>query len=285
MITGMHILLTYSCTEECDHCFLFSSPRALGTFTRHSLQDLFLQMKELSGLEWVFFEGGEPFLFYPLLLEGLRQASSYRTGVVTNAYWATTLSDALLWLRPLKDEGLELLTVSDDPFHHSEDQLDRVSKALEAAEELGIEGERITLKRPTPSNFKESGVMFRGRAAEKLVEGLPHEEEKVFTSCPYEDLGDPKRLHIDPYGNLHLCQGLLLGSTKEVSLYRLLKEYDHKTHPLVGPLLEGGPALLARQVGIKGRYVDACHLCYEVRRSLLAEYPKSLGPRQVYGLS
>ncbi len=30
----IHILLTYGCTFECDHGFLFCSPRSAGTFTR-----------------------------------------------------------------------------------------------------------------------------------------------------------------------------------------------------------------------------------------------------------
>ena len=34
MITGIHILLSYACTNQCDHCFVFSSPQAKGTFTR-----------------------------------------------------------------------------------------------------------------------------------------------------------------------------------------------------------------------------------------------------------
>ena len=33
MLTGIHFLLTYSCTSECDHCFLYCSPNAKGTFT------------------------------------------------------------------------------------------------------------------------------------------------------------------------------------------------------------------------------------------------------------
>lgn len=284
MITGIHILLTYSCTKECQHCFLFSHPRACGTFTINRLTDLFLQVKEIPSLEWVFFEGGEPFLFYPLLLEGLRQVPFLHKGVVTNSYWATTLHDALLWLRPLKDAGLENLTLSDDPFHHQgEDPL--FQYALAAAKELGIQVETIVLKKPTPLNYKESGVMFRGRAALQLTEGLPLEEGKVFTSCPYEQLINPNRLHVDPYGNLHLCQGLLLGSLKKASLFSLLKGYQPWKHPIVKTLLKGGPALLASQGGLcKGRYVDACQLCFIARSSLIKIYPQWLAPRQVYGL-
>lgn len=33
MLTGIHILLTYTCTRECDHCFLHCGPKQEGTFT------------------------------------------------------------------------------------------------------------------------------------------------------------------------------------------------------------------------------------------------------------
>ena len=33
MLKAIHFLLTYMCNSECDHCFLYSDPRAKGTFT------------------------------------------------------------------------------------------------------------------------------------------------------------------------------------------------------------------------------------------------------------
>ena len=33
MLTGIHFILTYTCNFECDHCFLYCSPRAQGTFS------------------------------------------------------------------------------------------------------------------------------------------------------------------------------------------------------------------------------------------------------------
>jgi MoaA/NifB/PqqE/SkfB family radical SAM enzyme len=32
-LTGLHVLLTYRCTFECDHCFVWGSPNQAGTFT------------------------------------------------------------------------------------------------------------------------------------------------------------------------------------------------------------------------------------------------------------
>lgn len=33
MLTGIHILMTYKCNLECDHCFLYSGPSAQGAMT------------------------------------------------------------------------------------------------------------------------------------------------------------------------------------------------------------------------------------------------------------
>jgi hypothetical protein len=56
-------------------------------------------------------------------------------------------------------------------------------------------------------------------------------------------------------------------------------------HPVIGPLLAGGPAELARRYGLtpKEGYADACHLCYETRLALCERFPDVLTPDQMYG--
>ena len=129
-------------------------------------------------------------------------------------------------------------------------------------------------------------TMFRGRAVEKLTEGLPRRPCEEFTHCPYEDLRDPKRVHLDAYGNVHLCQGLSMGNMWETPLSQILKGYDADSHPICRALVIGGPTLLAKEydVGHEDTYVDACHMCYLVRRALLDRFPQYLGPKLVYGL-
>ncbi len=93
MLTGIHILLTLKCTNECDHCFLHCGPSREATFTIKQLQILINQVEKLETVNTVYFEGGEPFLFCPLLLEGLRivRAAGFEAGIVTNGYWATSI--------------------------------------------------------------------------------------------------------------------------------------------------------------------------------------------------
>ena len=297
MLSGIHILLTYACTGECDHCFLYCGPSAKGTFTLAQMQKLFAQIRRVKGIEWVYLEGGEPFLFYPLMLEGLRLAKEQglKTGVVSNAYWATSGKDAELWLKPLRDLGVVDLSLSDDEFHH--DGKDNPARcARRAARKLRLPVDSICIEKPAltmKAGQKKGepviggGVMFRGRAAEKLTAGLPTRPIGELTSCPHEDLENPSRVHVDPYGNVHLCQGLLMGNVWETPLSKLLSNYKPHRHPICGPLIEGGPLRLAQihRVNLADQYINECHYCYSVRQALLDRYPQFLKPRQVYGLT
>lgn len=127
--------------------------------------------------------------------------------------------------------------------------------------------------------------MFRGRAAELLTKDLPTRPWGSFTQCAHEDFADPGRVHVDGYGNVHLCQGISMGNIWQTPLSQLVKDYRAECHPIAGPLLEGGPALLAKEYGVPHAdgYVDACHLCYRARQALLPRFPQYLAPKQVYG--
>jgi MoaA/NifB/PqqE/SkfB family radical SAM enzyme len=261
---------------------------------------VFDELVKIKTIESVYFEGGEPFLFYPLMVEAIRIARNkgFKVGIVTNAYWATSERDAELWLKPLAELGVSDLSLSDDSFHFEEQGPSPANYALKAAKRLGLPVAVISIDKPTvqydlnKDQAKGKPVlggttMFRGRAVDKLIKGLPTKPWRQLEECPYEDLRDPERVHLDPYGNVHLCQGLIMGNVRETPLSKLVEEYDNSSHPICGPLAEGGPALLSRTYAIKhrSRYVDACHFCYCLRLSLLDRFPKHFAPRQVYGLT
>lgn len=299
MLTGIHFLLSYKCDSECDHCFVYSSPRARGTFTLDQMKKVLEELARIETIEWIYFEGGEPFLFYPLMYEGIRIAHDmgFKTGIVTNAYWATSEEDAELWLKPLHDLGISDISISDDALHYEDKEASPAKHALKAARKLGMSCGSIGIGRPTIEEGIDKehakgkpviggGAMFRGRAVEKLVEGLPRRPWEEFTECPYEDLRNPKRVHLDAYGNIHLCQGLSMGNMWDAPLSKMVRQYDVDSHPICGPLVNGGPARLVKEYDVqyKNEYVDACHMCYLVRLALLDRFPQYLAPRLVYGL-
>jgi len=296
MLTAIHILLTYRCTYECDHCFLHCSPRCEGTFTLQQLRELFRQIATVPAIDTVYFEGGEPFLFYAALLAGLRMVrdAGLRPGIVTNGYWATSLEDAELWLRPMLGLGIVDFSVSDDAFHSTKGESSPGAIAFSAAQNLGFPCSRICIHHPstTPACNPAKGqpvtggrVLFKGRAAEKLTAGLPLRDYHELTACPHEELADPERVHVDAYGNVHVCQGISIGNVWTTPLSDLVSNYCPDRHPIVGPLITAGPAGLAESLGLElaESFVDECHLCYTVRKLKQSACPQTLTPPQVYG--
>lgn len=295
MLTGLHFLLTYACNLECDHCFLYSGPQAEGTFTLKQIEQLLDEAVKIGSVEQIYFEGGEPFLYYPIMLEGIKMARSrgFQVGVVTNAYFATAEEDIKVWLKPLGELGIIDLSISNDPYHYEDEKENPSLRAQKVAKKLGMPVAEIHIDEPLTEAGPAKGepviggsTMFRGRAVEKLTAGLPRRHWEEFTECPYEELEAPKRVHLDPYGNVHICQGLSMGNAWEKPLSEMVKDYDATSHPICGPLVRGGPALLAKEYGVEHEdsYVDACHFCYIIRSKLLDRFPQYLTPKQVYGV-
>jgi MoaA/NifB/PqqE/SkfB family radical SAM enzyme len=294
-LTGLHLLLTYECNFECDHCFVWSSPRQQGTLTITQIDDILRQAGDLGTIDWIYFEGGEPFLYHAILRHGIRRASSlgFKVGLVSNGYWATTGEDAIEWLRDLAG-SLDDLSVSCDLYHGDADQRRHAEHALQAARTLGIPAGTIAITQPESMDSAsavgqipegESKVMYRGRAAATLAARVPLEPWTRFDECPYENLREPGRVHVDPLGNVHICQGISLGNLFRMPLREICDAYVPDEHPVTGPLLAGGPAELARryQVSRAAGYADACHLCDHVRRALRSRFPEILTPDQMYG--
>jgi MoaA/NifB/PqqE/SkfB family radical SAM enzyme len=294
-LSGLHLLLTYQCNFECDHCFVWGSPWQSGTMTLRDVRHILRQAQALGTVESIYFEGGEPFLYYTLLLKGVQEAAhmGFQVGVVSNSYWATDADDALACLEPFA--GLvQDLSISSDRYHYDEALSQQANHASLAADRLGIPIGVISIAQVEATDagaavgqlpLGESDVMYRGRAAEKLVPQAERRPWGEFAACPYEDLREPGRLHVDPFGNLHICQGISVGNLFRTPLSEICETYDPESHPITGPLLAGGPVELVRRYGLAHQeaYADACHLCYETRRVLRARFPETLTPDQMYG--
>jgi organic radical activating enzyme len=296
-LKGVHFILTYMCNFECDHCFLFCRPDAKGVFTIDQIRNVLEECRKIGTVESICFEGGEPFLYHPLLCESVKLAheKGFETAIETNTYWATTEEDAELWLKPLKSAGLSTIEVSDDTFHHGEKTDNSAKRALAAAKKMGLNVNSICIKKPQVQESGEQekgkpiylgGPKLRGRAAQKLIEGLPTKSYENFTECSREDLRNPDRVHIDSFGHVHLCQGLSMGNMWETPLSDLVNNYNPDAHPISGPMLKGGPSELAREYNLEheDEYVDACHMCSMMCRALIDRFPNYIAPRQVYGL-
>lgn len=232
----------------------------------------------------MYFEGGESFLVYPLLVAGAREAVArgLRFGVVSNAYWATSEQDAELWLEPLAALGIADLSLSEDAFH-GDLPIPEVQHAIAAATRLGLP--QGVLRVGLGPDCTAGSVRLRGRAAHRLANRVRPQPWECFAACPYEDLADPSRVHVDAAGYVHLCQGLAMGQAPAGDIDGVVASYRPREHPIVAPLLAGGPAALVREYALahEASYGDACHLCYWAREQLRRRFPELLGPGQMYG--
>lgn len=295
-LSGLHILLTYRCNLTCDHCFVWGSPRQRGTLTIEQIEQILRQAKDAQ-VDWIYFEGGEPFLYYAVMIRAIDMAyqMGFRIGVVTNAYWARTLTGAVEKLQLLAGK-IDDLTISRDLYHYNENMDKLAQNVLSAAEQLKIPIGVITVAQPGESNAAlshgqietgYSAVMYRGRAVVRLVPRVDRMPFEQFTECPHEDLRQPGRVHLGPFGNVHVCQGIAIGNLFETPLKEICERYKPYSHPICGPLLKGGPVTLVKSYDLdhEPAYADACHMCYEARSVLRNRFPEVLTPNQMYGVA
>jgi len=283
---------------ECDHCFVWGKPEARGTFSLTQIKNILTEAKELGTVEHVSIEGGEPFLHYPLIVKTVKEAVAlgFRVEVLTNCYWATCEENAMEWILPLAEAKNVELTVSSDLYHGENWVTEEVKNALKIAKALGIKTGILSIKYPDattqpPSEIENVKVglydlMLRGRAFSKLVEKASKKPWREFTKCPYENFVEQERVHIDPFGYTHVCQGISIGNAWRKPFSKIIKEYNPYTNPILKPLIHGGPAALVEKFSLplEGDYGDACHLCYASRLMLRERYPEILAPDQMYGV-
>lgn len=312
------LLFTYRCTIACGHCLFACSP---------TLPDVCCELDEavdwlgqlLSTNRVVHIAGGEAMIAWDRLLAVCRAASA--AGVMphfieSNASWAT--SDVLVRerLTLLRDLGLRGMLYSADPYHQAFVPPERRLRAytiavevfgaqnviaadltlpqLEELREIGRDEQRLAdYTRSHPPNLvgragDSLAAYFPDRPLDELAGDRLWHGEHSQRHCQIEF--DPRRMweiHIDPYGNLQTCCGIVLGNLRRRSLADLMGNgFDDSA--VLRAVRDDGPfamLALAESHGYQRRpgYKQKCHLCWEVRRHLRTYYPEQLGPDEVYG--
>jgi len=296
-LKGVHFLLTYRCDLECDHCFVWGSPKAKGVFTFEQIRNILAEAKKLGTVNYVSIEGGEPFLYYPIIVKTVNEAVShgFHVEILSNCYWATCPEDAIEWLRPIAEAKNVELSLSSDIYHGETWEIEEAKNAVKAANTLNIKAGIIAVKYPNseapcPSDIEGAKVglwelMYRGRASSKLIEKASKKPWHEFTKCPYEDFTKQERVHVDPLGHMHVCQGISIGNAWQKPFSKIIEEYNPYENPVLEPLIRGGPVAMVEKFSLLHDevYADACHLCFAARCMLRDKYPDMLTPDQMYG--
>jgi hypothetical protein len=166
-------------------------------FTHGSLLRALDQAREVRTIRTVYFEGGEPFLYYPILVEGVRAAAErgFSVGIVSNGYWGTSVEDARLWLAPFVGL-LSDLSISTDLLHGSTAVSPESRNILVACRQLGIPASTLSCD-PGDVMFGGPHPLVRPGATSALV---------FLRRMPSEDLENQARSP-RPCREPALCQG------------------------------------------------------------------------------
>ncbi|MEW6250707.1 MAG: radical SAM protein [Planctomycetota bacterium] len=141
---------------------------------------------------------------------------------------------------------------------------------------------------------------LNGRAAVMLAPLLPLRPAATFAgqACAAEVL-QSRHVHIDPGGHVFpgTCAGVILGRAasdapegaggRSLAVLREDLRTGWPRHPVLGPVVGGGPVALLERVRALGYvekpgYADKCHLCADIRQWLARQglWREAVGPRE-----
>jgi MoaA/NifB/PqqE/SkfB family radical SAM enzyme len=317
-VRGASFLVTFRCPSNCEHCVYNAGPEQVGQINLDDAGRWLSELVKNQEFEWLTLHGGEPFLCFDEMKAILRMAKETgisKRGSITNGYWAKTPQIAKKLLKELVDAGLNRITFSVDGFHQRYVDIGVVKLGIKAAVSLGFDWigvdsyylesldsvnlyDRLTkaslreIQEIEGVEFSLHQIDFEGRGAKSLTDCIEMSFEIPSGRCvfPYwlrGDLRSPEDVEIDFEGNVTLCPGICIGNAKVDSLSEILDNYACRNHPIIKILAEEGPIglhRLAKQHGLRpdSRFVNECHLCFEMRKSLHEHYPSNLAPKRCY---
>jgi hypothetical protein len=244
------------------------------------IREVLRRAGDLGTVESIYFEGGEPFLYYSSLVEAVREtaAMGFRAGIVSNGFWATSDADAVALLRPFAGL-LHDLSIGSDLYHWSEPLSGQAEHARRAAETLDILFGYMSVPQSEATNAVpamgklptgESRVMYPGAGREGIGPARRRASVGQFHPLHKRELGRTRPRTRRPVRTRPHLLGNLAGDLFETRLAAICRDFDPTGHPIV----EHDVA-----------YADACHLCNSVRRALRGRFPGTLGPDQMYGVA
>lgn len=302
------IMMTYRCSAACRHCLVMSSPQQRRALVSVAAAVEYGRDFQSLGRD-VILAGGETLLFYRHTLAVCRalQAAGVPVAFVeSNGSWC--VSDELVRdrLTELRAAGVQGMYFSIDLYHQEFVPAERVHRGVRIARELfaTVYAPRLELEEARqregqaadPALLRQAvrrgGLHFIGRAAlalAPLAEALPL-PELACQDCQKDlDIDHLQEIQVDPYGFVRpdWCPGVNLGNARQARVAQLCRTRHVLETPLLRDLAAAGPATLlplARRYGVEPRptYASKCHLCFDVRRQLVAHLPAEFGPANLY---
>ncbi len=298
-LRNIGFVMTYKCQVACPHCIIEAGP--------HRKEE----MKTPDALKWIHeaaayrngyikvlsLTGGEP--FYDI--EKLRQIASagekegFIVSAVTNAFWASTLQDAISILRNLS--AIKMLAISTDVYHQHAIPFERVKNAILAAKECDIPYNiHVCTENENDENYRaivtklltlttmdtiNTAVTFPAGRALKKISVFAHE---TTSEPPQSACSAGSSPIVFPDGRVIACIGpvidlssshpLLLGDLRKNTLQEILDKAE--TNPILHTIRVWGPRKLISILNEAGlgehlpdKYIkdSVCNACYHLMSS------------------
>jgi organic radical activating enzyme len=298
----LEFTLTTRCNSQCAYCQASAGPRLNEVIDVRDALTYLDEAKKAANLESFLVFGGEPMLYPARTIATFKKAQQMKIPVIemlTNGTWGRNKKRAETLAKKLKDAGLNSLGISVDAFHLEYIPLEYPRNAAQASLKAGIEkvvwnvavlqslSAENSYDKTTAHILKElepvgiEAHVHKVAAAGRALEMIPQYFQKTPLEGPCEGetpmentLMNPQSLTIEPSGSVEVCWHLSIGNAKETPLSQIISEYDWQKNPTIKLLVEQGPMGLLNEakplVGLfnKDLYVNKCHLCVEIRKSL-----------------
>ncbi len=127
------------CNIRCEHCVAAEDVPENKKMDHQKAQELIAQMAQAK-VGGISFSAGEPFLYFDEIVELVnlcRQHGIY-TRIVTNSFWAKTLSAADSFVSELKDNGLCQLRLSYSRWHQKNINQNNILNAVNSCQKFGV---------------------------------------------------------------------------------------------------------------------------------------------------
>ncbi|MGQ9607713.1 MAG: radical SAM protein [bacterium] len=312
------LLFTYRCTISCKHCLFNCSPKQPNICT--NLEDGVKFLKQLRATDRVIhIAGGEPMMYYHQMLKICKIAKEYGCAphfFETNASWCINDEITRKRYEEMKNTGIVGVYISSDPYHQAFVNPIRRLRAYDIAVDIfGRENvsaadlslEQLSEYRDIGQNEErlkefviEHTPKLIGRAGEELasfckvrpIESLIYDRlwlsDSVDEGCATEFSSKSMwEIHIDPYGNIQTCCGIILGNAHKKPLLEWMEQDFDIENELIQIVKKEGPFGLLKlaikhDYKLKEGYPQKCNLCWEVRKYLRPFFPETLGPAEIY---
>lgn len=312
------LLFTYRCTIACFHCLFNCSPSHPNVYV--SFEDGVEFLRQLRETDRVIhIAGGEPMMYYRQMLKICQYADKYGFAphfFETNASWCINDEVTQRRYNEMKQAGIKGVLISADAYHQAfvipkrryrafewavkifgRENVSAGDISLEALTELRKIGRDETLigeyaKTHTPRLIGRAGEKLAKFLPKRTIDDLIHDHlwasQSEGKECAVEF--DPNRMweiHIDPYGNIQTCCGIIIGNAYKKTLIEYMEQGFHTDNELVRIAYEQGPygyieLAVNRGYKLKDGYPQKCNLCWELRKFLRPYYPETFGPSEIY---